>query len=242
MSIPPFQIINQVFLHSINAWLLICPDWLSFDWSMGSVRIIESWTDYRLIGVFIHTFSLSCIVIRLATMNERRRRNQLITLLVLIVAPFLPASGIIHVGFVIAERLLYMPSVGWCLLIAAGFKKLLEWTDSKYCKFSLKSWFIFLLFVFIMKTRHRAAEWKHGLSLYESSLRVCPNNAKAYYNIGIATQGNPKRSITFYRHAISLYPDYDAALMNLGNVYRDQGYLEQAESFLRRALASIKIM
>lgn len=41
--------------------------------------------------------------------------------LVLLVVPFLPASGIVKVGFVIAERLLYIPSMGFCTLIAIGY-------------------------------------------------------------------------------------------------------------------------
>lgn len=39
----------------------------------------------------------------------------------MMVIPFLPASNIfIRVGFVIAERVLYLPSAGYCLLVALG--------------------------------------------------------------------------------------------------------------------------
>ena len=37
------------------------------------------------------------------------------------IIPFLPASGIVKLGFVIAERILYIPSIGYCMLIAIGF-------------------------------------------------------------------------------------------------------------------------
>ena len=37
----------------------------------------------------------------------------------LLVVPFLPASGLfMEVGFVLAERILYLPSMGFCLLLA----------------------------------------------------------------------------------------------------------------------------
>jgi len=45
--------------------------------------------------------------------------------LVLIVVPFLPASNLLfRVGFVIAERNLYLPSTGFVLLVALGIQKL----------------------------------------------------------------------------------------------------------------------
>ena len=43
----------------------------------------------------------------------------------LAVLPFLPASNLFFpVGFVVAERVLYLPSMGLCLLTAVGLKKM----------------------------------------------------------------------------------------------------------------------
>lgn len=44
--------------------------------------------------------------------------------LALIIVPFLPASGIVKLGFVIAERVLYIPSIGFCVLVVLGLDKL----------------------------------------------------------------------------------------------------------------------
>ena len=39
----------------------------------------------------------------------------------LMLIPFLPATNLlVRVGFVVAERVLYLPSAGYCLLIALG--------------------------------------------------------------------------------------------------------------------------
>ena len=37
------------FLHlpALNAWLLLCPHRLSFDWSMGAVPLVQSLADLR---------------------------------------------------------------------------------------------------------------------------------------------------------------------------------------------------
>lgn len=54
---------------------------------------------------------------------------------VLIALPFLPASNIVYpVGFVIAERILYIPSIGYCFLIAIGANKIVRKINRKVSK------------------------------------------------------------------------------------------------------------
>jgi len=51
--------------------------------------------------------------------------RRLLFSLVLMVIPFLPASNLFfRVGFVIAERNLYLPSTGFVLLVTLGIQKL----------------------------------------------------------------------------------------------------------------------
>lgn len=41
------------------------------------------------------------------------------------VVPFLPASNLFfRVGFVIAERVLYLPAAGFCVLVVTGMREL----------------------------------------------------------------------------------------------------------------------
>ena len=47
--------------------------------------------------------------------------------LTLVVLPFLPASNLFFpVGFVVAERVLYLPSMGYCLVVAMGTSRILH--------------------------------------------------------------------------------------------------------------------
>lgn len=51
------------------------------------------------------------------------------------ILPFLPAANIVRpVGFVIAERILYISSSGYCLLIVIGYKKICKKVNSVKCK------------------------------------------------------------------------------------------------------------
>ena len=50
--------------------------------------------------------------------------------LAMLIVPFLPASNIFfRVGFVVAERILYLPSVGFCMLVTLGAT-----LASSYCR------------------------------------------------------------------------------------------------------------
>lgn len=99
-----------------------------------------------------------------------------------LVIPFLPASNIFFsVGFVVAERTLYIPSAGYCLLIVLGLKKLsMTVMHPKILSVS----FCALLYIYFTRSWMRSYQWKTETTLFQSGLRVCPLNAKIHYNIG----------------------------------------------------------
>lgn len=60
-----------------------------------------------------------------------QQRTAIFLGLLLMVIPFLPVSNLLFtVGFVIAERVLYLPSMGFCLLVAVGTRFLQEYEVS----------------------------------------------------------------------------------------------------------------
>ena len=79
----------------------------------------------------IATLILFVILAHLAYAALSNNRALLMSLALLAV-PFLPASNLFFpVGFVVAERVLYVPSMGYCLLVALGFNALLKIIPSK---------------------------------------------------------------------------------------------------------------
>ncbi|GFS09930.1 transmembrane and TPR repeat-containing protein 4 [Elysia marginata] len=156
-----------------------------------------------------------------------------------IVIPFLPASNLLfRVGFVVAERVLYLPSVGFCVLVAVGFQKLSTFKIAKHVALAV---FASLFAVFIARSIQRSNEWRSGIVLFKSATKVCPLNAKVHYNIAKTTseidEGSIELIIAHYRHAIELSPTYDQAMNNLANLLKDQGQALEAESLLDRAVS-----
>lgn len=107
--------------------------------------------------------------------------------------PFLPASNLFfYVGFVVAERILYLPSVGYCLLIGLGLGKLINF--KVHCKGSgakakhkiealrhhnVRSMATILFLIILisassLQTMRRNRDWRDEESLYRSAIRINP--------------------------------------------------------------------
>uniref|UniRef100_A0A8C8II15 DUF1736 domain-containing protein n=1 Tax=Oncorhynchus tshawytscha TaxID=74940 RepID=A0A8C8II15_ONCTS len=103
-------------LLPVNAWLLLNPSELCCDWTMGTIPLVESPLDLRNLATMAF-YSL------LGLLAYRSLRHSNSSALSLIMLPFTPASNLFFpVGFVVAERVLYVPSMGFCVLVAHGFR------------------------------------------------------------------------------------------------------------------------
>ncbi|XP_059051325.1 protein O-mannosyl-transferase Tmtc3 [Achroia grisella] len=220
---PPARHLTFAYLPALNAWLLALPEALCCDWTMGTVALLRSWKDPRNLA----TLALATTLIAAAVHALRTRSSALSMGLALLVLPFLPASNLFFpVGFVVAERVLYMPSMGWCLLVAHGWR-LLAKRRAKLAAAAL----IFLFLAFSAKTYVRNWDWKTEYSIFASGLKVNRNNAKLYNNVGHALEAEGKYAdaLEFFNTAVSVQPDDVGAHINVGRTYNHLGRYQEAE-------------
>ena len=79
---------------------------------------------------------------------------------------FLPASNLFfYVGFVVAERILYIPSIGYCLLIAIGADVIWSVCNAQQKKMFC-SLLICVLVLFCARTMRRNWDWQNEETLY----------------------------------------------------------------------------
>lgn len=232
------RIVNYNYYYCLNAWLLVCPWWLCFDWSMGCVPLIKSAADWRMIWPLLLWCILLGLIRQALCSQDIQRRRTLTLALVLLVVPFLPASNIFfRVGFVIAERVLYLSSAGYCLLLACS----VGWCCSHWAKHRrlVCVSMLALLCVFVLRCALRSHQWRSEKTLFTSALSVCPLNAKVHYNVGknLADRGNTTAAIVYYREAVRLHPTYVHAMNNLGNILKERNALVEAETLLSKAVS-----
>lgn len=228
-----FQFLTYNYIYFINVLILIWPQWLCFDWSMGCIPLIETILDVRILLIIL--FWILGLFVSYKVIKDRNKLNCLA--LCLIIIPFIPASNLLfRVGFVIAERVLFIPSVGLCLLVANGWNKLK--IKLPYAKVYLAIGYWLLICAYGLRTNQRAKQWLSEKNLFLSALDVCSTNAKVHYNIAkvSADEENFAKAELEYRIALKLYPRYDQAMNNLANLLRSYNQLEEAEKLLRQAI------
>ncbi|KAL6260811.1 hypothetical protein P5V15_008337 [Pogonomyrmex californicus] len=230
-----FRILNYNYIYCLNIWLLICPLWLCFDWSMGCVSLITGY-DYRIFIVIIFWFIFGTLIIYTFISYKNKTLRYIIMGLTILICPFLPASNIFfNVGFVLAERVLYIPSAGYCLLVVIGLQKF--FVKFSLPKASLLAYVILIVLLFI-RSWIRSSHWRNEKLLFQSALNVCPLNAKVHYNIAknAADAGNIDLAKLKYQEALRLNPKYAQAMNNLGNLLKDDGQLLEAVSLFKQAI------
>ena len=65
-------------------------------------------------------------------------------------------------------------------------------------------------------------QFDDAIDCYKQMLRIKPDYAEAYYNMGVAlkNKGNLEAAIDSYRQAHKIKPDYADAFNNIGNIFK----------------------
>ncbi len=177
------------YLPAFNLGLLLWPAWLSFDWSMDAVPPISRLGDARNISTLLLYAGLAVLMAK----TIKKRNILSVMALSLLILPFLPATNLFfYVGFVVAERVLYMPSIGFCLLLGAGLEKLLAFTNAihqnsanrrrKLIRSGIQVGFGIILILWSARTVQRNGDWSNEEQLYRSGISINPAKGK---NTGI---------------------------------------------------------
>ncbi|XP_030069608.1 protein O-mannosyl-transferase TMTC3 isoform X1 [Microcaecilia unicolor] len=228
VSPTPARQLTFNYLLPINAWLLLNPSELCCDWTMGTIPLVESLLDIRNLATIVFFCFLGSLIV-FSVRYPGDSSKAVLMALCLIVLPFIPASNLFFpVGFVVAERVLYVPSMGFCILVAHGWRKL-----SSKSRLKKLSWIclVVVLFTHGLKTLHRNWEWESEYTLFMSALKVNKNNAKLWNNVGHALENEKsyERALKFFLQATHVQPDDIGAHMNVGRTYKNLDRAKEAE-------------
>ena len=233
----PTRQLTHNYLLSLNAWLLLAPTDLCCDWTMNSVPMVRSVSDPRNLATICFYAILFHLAYRGVRASPRPEASVILTGLGLLVLPFLPASNLFFpVGFVVAERILYLPSMGFCLLVAFGCDKLFR-RGGHWWKFLVLAALGLTLASHSSKTVLRNLDWRDEYSLFRSGLKVNAGNAKLFNNVGHAleSQGQYAAALEYFHAAVTVQPDDIGAHINVGRTYNHMARFQEAEEAYLRA-------
>ncbi len=151
----------------------------------------------------------------------------------------LPVSNLYPVNAYMAEHWLYVPSVGFFLILANGLKAI----QKSRAGLNLSYFFVIILLVFYSSlTVRQNSYWREPLTLYERTLRYTPNSIRVLNNLSAEYHriGRYDEAIALYKKVIDTNPGYSKlykAYNNLGVAYHDIGKLDEALAVYKKAVA-----
>ena len=148
---------------------------------------------------------------------------------------YLPYSNIIPVCNIISERYLYLPSVGFAIILAALFLKVWEVINRniKYktlLRLAAVSAITLFLSSYAILTVKRNFEYNNILSYWESNIRNFPQGYMVYNNLAgtYYQMGQLNNAIAYSEINLLINPNQPHVWYNLANVYKEVGDIKQA--------------
>jgi len=162
----------------------------------------------------------------------------LVTLLPL--SNFIRISAPWDMGFVTAERFLYIPSLGFCgiisILLATAWK---TWKQSfPILEYATILLFITLLIFYSGRTLLRNNDWVDERTFFLKTLKDAPDAALLHHALGnvYVREEKYEKALDYYKESLRLYPLYHAAYNNIGTIYSKNGLLDQAITAFNEAI------
>jgi len=156
--------------------------------------------------------------------------------------PFVPLLdlSVLPVGEIAHDRYLYLPSIGFSILVAMAIRHL-KGDSRKLLGLPVAQavGVVGLSLVLGVGTALQDRYWANDLLLYSRGVERTPKNNLARTNLGNAMgeQGSYVQAIDLYREVLARDPHYWLAVYNTGYTYYRMGRPQEAERYLKQAIA-----
>ena len=230
----PYRQLSWFYLTFVNSWLLLNPYNLCADWRFGTAPLVTSLIDPHNILTLL---TLACVVYGgLFSVSGSSQGHKVgVLALSLLILPYLPASNLFFpVGFVVAERVLYLPSMGFCMLVGFGAHRLLKSFNSSTMRGIFSFLILVVLSVHSLKTGLRNLDWASDYSIYASAVRINPNHGPMLTNLGaVYVMDKDLKNYTMaevlFKRCVDILPEYPRGLSNYAGLLEATKRKSQAE-------------
>ena len=225
--------LGAIGLVANYALMLVAPFRPSPDYSLRAITPISGLGDPSWIPGMVLLILSGAGVFLL-----RRRPAARFGLLFMMITFFIGSNLILTIGTVMAERLLYLPSAGFCLLAGA----LILGEERPLSARRLKLLGIAGLWGGALVAQHfrYLPTWRTNKTLFAYMVQRVPQSARAQntYACILMSEGKMDEAIGRLRQAIQIAPNYFDAVLNLGVAYFTLGRDQEALVYFVRAYNS----
>ncbi len=170
--------------------LLIIPHSFSYDYSIAQIPNLSITSLSVISSILIHS---ALLVYALFTI---KKKNPIAFGILFYLITLAPVSNIfILIRWTMAERFLFIPSLGFCLILVLLLWKLTK-TSLEHKSFNslmqllsthkkALSVVVLLCGAYSLQTISRNPVWKNNETLFRHDVKVVPNSARSHYNYGL---------------------------------------------------------
>jgi protein O-mannosyl-transferase len=227
--------------------LLIFPHPLSSDYSREQIPLVGFGNPLALLGFISYTGMALWVIFKIF-------KKDIFALSILLY--FLPLSLTINllfnIGAPMADRFLFIPSLGFSLALAYGLSKILktEQMDQFFKKPAMLGIIAVLGIAYSYKTISRNPDWYNNETLFSKDVHASPNSAKMNYYFAntmfkkyLDVQPPAKADSSLlniaekhFAEAVRINPNFHTAMYNLGFVHLMKKNGKKAEEYLLKTL------
>ncbi len=215
--------------------LMFWPAHLRGDYAPREIEASTTWGLEQTQGLLL-------LVLAVVVAVAARRRHPAVTfgLLWFGVAIFPVSNVLVPTAIMIAERILFLPSVGMMIAVGGLAVPVIDWakTGRPFVRVALGGGVAAILIMGLTRSASRQRVWQDQFTFWHQATIDAPLSYKAHHALAsllfpIGARAWAERE---YRTAIALYPSRWGAYFDLGNKLRLEGLCDQAVWHYRQAL------
>lgn len=227
-----FMTVATVLVFYIK--LMIFPVVLSADYSYNAYPIARSFWEPRVL------FSLVVLVILAIMIARWLRRDRMLAFGWLwFFLTLLPVSQIIPHHELLAEHYLYLPSIGFCMLLGWMLAaRISSASGNRVVQVSIYAVLALLVSLWSVRTIARNPDWRSDKVLWARTVQTVPNSFRAQFNMGnlLRQEGSLYKALDHFNRALKIKPVEARAITNIGAIYDRMGLKDRAFEQYRKAL------
>jgi tetratricopeptide (TPR) repeat protein len=151
-----------------------------------------------------------------------------------------PVYNLIEIYHPLAERYLYLPIVGFCLVVAVAINAAAQRRFKKPTTANIVTLvpIVVILSMYSASTIARSYDWRDNFVLWSKTVQTSPNSLVARNGLGMAylEKGELEKAAGQFEISIKLYPAHHKSHYNLGLVYHKKGDLKKALEYFNRSV------
>jgi Tfp pilus assembly protein PilF len=233
---PGWRALNALAVALRYAWLLLWPARLSYDYSFAAIPLLSSWSDPRVAAVLAAWAAL----LGLFAWSYRASRTLWFALGFAGVSFSVASNLLVPIGTIMGERLVYLPSFGFCLAAAFCLRRGCAALPPRAGARAFAAIAALIALAHGARAALRNADWQSDARLFLADLESAPGSAKVRMNAALVylyERGEPAQALAQLDAALAIWPGAARAHVHRAHALALLGRRDEARAVYAALLA-----